>query len=263
MRNIAAGTPIVYYTSGSEHAETIVFLHAAFADHTSFDKQVDSFSQRYRVITPDLLGHGESLPKDGKAGMSSMSDYLEKILNHENISRIHLVGVSLGGVVAQDFANKYPERLASLCCVGAYDINNFDPKAQKENSKAQMMMMLTAFFSIRKFAEANSQVSAVTPEAQAAYYAMNTRFRKSSFRYLASISDMVNKQQTAERRYPLMISCGSEDIPSLLPIVREWHEREAGSTFVTFEEAGHLANMDSPIAFNKAYQDFLDRKWSA
>ena len=81
-----------------------------------------------------------------------MSSWINKILKTEKIEKIHIVGISLGAVLAQDFANQYPEAVQSLACFGGYDINNFDVKMQKENSASQILMMLKAIFSIKWFA---------------------------------------------------------------------------------------------------------------
>lgn len=56
------------------------------------------------------------------------------IMEAENIKRFHLAVVSLGGLLIQDFANKYPHKTASLFCAGAYNINNFGVVLNKENS---------------------------------------------------------------------------------------------------------------------------------
>ena len=144
----------------------------------------------------------------------------------EKIEKIHIVGVSLGAVLAQDFANQYPDMVKSLACFGGYDINNFDMKMQKENSASQMLMMLKALFSIKWFAKANKKISAFTLQAQDDFYDMNIQFPKKSFMYLASLNSMVNKYQTGQRAYPLLIGCGEFDIPMELEAVKMWKDRE-------------------------------------
>ena len=67
------------------------------------------------------------------------------------------MGISLGAVLAQDFANRYPEAVQSLACFGGYDINNFDVKMQRENGASQMLMMLKALFSVKWFARSNKK----------------------------------------------------------------------------------------------------------
>ncbi|SDX80998.1 Pimeloyl-ACP methyl ester carboxylesterase [Eubacterium barkeri] len=178
-------------------------------------------------------------------------------MSEEGIYKAHLVGVSIGAVLVQDFANKYPDMVISLSCFGGYDINNFDSTLQKENSKAQGLMMLKAMFSVKWFAESNKLISAYTKEAQEAFYQMNIRFPKRSFMYLAGLNKLVNKRQTGIRCYPLMIGCGDKDIPMELTAIEMWHKEEPDSKVVIFKDAGHLVNMDVPDTFNEIVLDFM------
>lgn len=140
-------SPIYYYITDNNAADSVLFVHAAFADHTSFDKQVACFFPKYRTITLDLIGHGKSVQTKKGDDITKTAEYISHIMEVEGIQRVHLVGVSIGAVLIQDFANKYPEKVASLCCIGGYDINNFDPSIQKENSGKQVGMMLKALVS--------------------------------------------------------------------------------------------------------------------
>ena len=135
-------SPLYYYISKSRHRQAVIFIHAAFADHTEFDPQIEAFSKYFTVITVDLIGHGLATKTKKGDGIEHTSEYLKDILLAENIEKAHFVGVSIGAVLAQDFANKFPDRVLSLSCFGGYDINNFDPAIQKKNSGAQRIMML-------------------------------------------------------------------------------------------------------------------------
>lgn len=254
------GTPIRYWISGTDATESIVFIHAAFADHTSFDKQVGYFSKYYKVITLDLVGHGESVVIKKGDNINKTSDYIRRLLDDEGIDKAHLVGISIGSVLAQDFANKFPNRVDSLCCIGSYDINNFDRSIQKENSGQQMKMILKALISIKWFAQSNKLISAVTPEAQDEFYQMNLRFKKSSFRYLSGLSGLINRHKPMPRSYPLMIGYGDNDIPLAIKTANMWHDSEPTSILVAFENAGHLVNMDVPDQFNEILHQFLTDK---
>lgn len=252
------GSPIHYWTNNTTANRCILFLHPAFGDHTCFDEQVAYFSERYKVITVDLIGHGNSL---GNGSMSDMSGFIRMILDAENIQKINLVGVSLGAVLAQDFANKYPQHLSALCCIGGYDINHFDVSLQHGNSKEQMKMMLKAMVSIKRFAEDNKRISAYTERAQAAFYEINLRFKKRSFRHLASLGSMINRQETPRRDYPLFIGVGEHDSPMAIQASASWHAHEPDSRFVIFKNAGHLVNMDAPEDFHRELENLLnDRK---
>lgn len=149
--------PIVYYVSGTEHKEWVLFLHAAFANHNMFRTQAAYFQDKYNVLTLDVIGHGNSTDTQKGDSVDRMSAWISEILKRENIHQAHIVGISLGSVLAQDFANQFPEAVQSLACFGGYDINNFDGKMQKGNHAAQMLMMLKAAFSIKWFAKSNKK----------------------------------------------------------------------------------------------------------
>lgn len=251
-------TPMWYYISENRYEEAVLFVHAAFADHTQYSKQIEEFSQKFTVITVDLIGHGNSTRTQKGDGIEKTARYIKNILQEENIHKVHLIGVSIGAVLVQDFANKYPENVASMACFGGYDINNFDTSLQKENGKAQGLMMLKAIFSIKWFAQSNKLISAYTTQAQEEFYQMNIKFPKKSFMYLAGLNEMVNKNAT-RRSYPILIGCGDKDIPMELKAVEMWHTSEPDSEVVIFKNAGHLVNMDVPAEFNKVVLDFLLR----
>ena len=172
-------SPIVYYISRKEKTEWILFIHAAFVNHNMFQTQIDYFRDKYNILTLDIIGHGKSTKVRKGDSIDKMSAWISEILKTEKIEKIHIVGISLGAVLAQDFANQYPEAVQSLACFGGYDINNFDAKMQKENSASQTLMMLKAIFSIKWFAKSNKKISAYTLQAQKDFYEMNIQFLKS------------------------------------------------------------------------------------
>lgn len=255
-------SPIYYYITDNNNAsDTILFVHAAFADHTSFDQQVAYFSSGYQTITLDLIGHGRSVQTKRGNDITKTADYIARILEAESIQSVHLVGVSIGAVLIQDFANKHPEKVASLSCIGAYDINHFDPSIQKENSGKQISMMLKALVSVKWFAQSNKTISAATPEAQEAFYQMNIKFKKRSFVYLVNLSKLLNKQITKKRNYPLLIGYGEKDSPLEVKAANLWNKSEPESKLLVFKNSGHLVNMDCPDEFNLAINQFISRRF--
>ena len=249
-------SPIVYYISGKEHEEWVLFIHAAFVNYRMFQMQIDYFKDKYNILAIDVIGHGQSVNTHKGDSIDKMSMWINDILKVERIDKIHIVGISLGAVLAQDFANKYPEAVKSLACFGGYDINNFDMKMQKENRASQMLMMLEALFSVKWFAQSNKKISAYTPQAQDTFYDMNIHFPKKSFMYLASLNSMVNVHQSKQRNYPLLIGCGKFDIPMELSAIEMWKNNEPNCKVVIFDNAGHCINMDVPDEFNMTMEKF-------
>ena len=246
-------TSIHYWINDTEVGSAIIFIHPAFANHTCFASQIDYFKD-YRVITIDLIGHGKSI---GKGTIEDTAMYINQIMEIEKIDKINLVGVSIGAVLVQDFANKYPSKVSSLTCIGGYDNNNFDKGLQKGNAKQQMKMFLKAMFSIKAFAEDNKKISAYTDEAKEKFYQMNLEFKKSSFRYFSTLHKLVNKYKTPKRDYPLLIGVGEYDNDMAKKASSMWHELEPNSQYVEFSGAGHIVNMDTPEQFNKVLKKVI------
>ena len=130
---VLKNTSIHYWINDVKVDNAIVFIHPAFGDHSCFDTQLDYF-KNYRIITLDLIGHGKSI---GKGKLEDTALYIKQIMEAENINKINLVGISIGAVLVQDFANKYPEMVSSLTCIGGYDINNFTQELQKDTGYGQ------------------------------------------------------------------------------------------------------------------------------
>ena len=249
-------SPIAYYIDDAANKEWLVFIHAAFVDHRMFEKQFDYFSGKYNLLAIDILGHGNSIHAKKGDKIEKMSDWVNRIFQKHDIPAAHFVGVSLGSVFIQDFANKYENKVLSLACFGGYDINNFDIAKQKANSKSQMKMMMKALFSIKWFAEANKKISAYTSEAQTAFYDLNIRFKKSSLMYLARLQNLINKYPNKQRKYKLLVGCGEHDIPTEIEIVNEWAEYENCEKII-MKGAGHCVYMDVPQEFNIYLEKFL------
>ena len=112
---------MILHTSIVGEGEPIVFLHTGLqTGEIDFGYQREFFKDNYRVILPDLRGHGKS-----ETDQIEVLNYLEKsaidlkeTLDHLQIEKAHIVGVSLGALVGLVFAKRYPNRLISLTLSG-------------------------------------------------------------------------------------------------------------------------------------------------
>lgn len=75
------GSPIVYYVSGRDKNEWILFIHAAFVNHGMFQTQIDYFSDKYNVLTLDILGHGKSTKTQKENSISQLFMMLKAIFS--------------------------------------------------------------------------------------------------------------------------------------------------------------------------------------
>ncbi len=253
------GDIVHYFVSGNPHGETILFVHQAFGDHHCFDKQIDYFSSQYRVITFDMLGHGLTGTGKSKNKIIATSSHIAEILNAEKIENVHIMGVSLGSLIAQDFALNYPERMLSLTCLGGYNIN----KEQKEISKAQQKEMFhwlfKIIFSMDAFRRHIAEVSVIGKSEQAHVYKSAQFFTRKSFSVMLGTDKLIANRTDVEYTYPLLILVGENDMPLAVSSAKQWHQDVPASQFRIIENAGHCANLDNAHSFNELLMNFLKK----
>ena len=110
------GATVHWTSTGSGPA--IIFVHGWTCDESSWQGQVPAFSQRYRVITLDLPGHGKSdMPKDGRFSMALFARAVEAVRSEARVERAVFVGHSMGTPVIRQYATMFPARVAGLVLV--------------------------------------------------------------------------------------------------------------------------------------------------
>ena len=251
------GNTIHYFVSGNEEGEAIVFLHPAFGDHKCFDKQVDYFSPNYRIITIDMLGHGLTGVGKSKDKITATVTHISEILRVENQDKAHIAGVSLGSLIAQDFAIKYPEKVLSLTGLGGYNIN----KEQKEINKAQRSEMskwlFKMIFSMNAFRRYVATTTVIESTEQVRYYESARLFTRKSFTVMSGLDSLIHEREVIQRKYPILVLVGKKDVELAIKSAKQWHEDELDSEFYVIEQAGHCANMDNAEKFNKILMNFI------
>ncbi len=109
-RTIAAQGGIVHYWIDRKEntADCIVFTHGVTADHTMIEKQISCFSGKYTMLLWDGPMHGLSRPYQGFSYRGT-AEILHSISQKENMEKVFLVGMSMGGYPSQHFASIYPD----------------------------------------------------------------------------------------------------------------------------------------------------------
>ena len=101
-----------FYLLNQKKDTPIVFIHGVGLNHTIWKPQIDAFNNT--VIAYDILGHGKTPLSKDNLSFDDFSNQLINLVNELEIKKIHLVGFSIGSLIARNFASKYNERLESL-----------------------------------------------------------------------------------------------------------------------------------------------------
>jgi pimeloyl-ACP methyl ester carboxylesterase len=119
----AAGTSYSVYPPRSEAARaTVVLIHGVGMNRSVWSPQIDALTQSYRVVVYDMLGHGDSALPSATATLDEYAAQLKALLDAMRIERAHVVGHSMGALVALEFALRHPRRTLSVVALNAvYD----------------------------------------------------------------------------------------------------------------------------------------------
>ncbi|MDR0419026.1 MAG: alpha/beta hydrolase, partial [Prevotellaceae bacterium] len=252
------GYDIHYFVSGTLEGDLIILLHPAFSDHTVFDAQIDALGEKYRVVAVDLIGHGLSRVRKSDDKIDVSAKHIVEIIECEGYSSAHVLGVSMGSLVAQYVGVGYPDKMRSLTVLGGYDINRVNPKLLKEQNSSNIQLMIRALLSMRSFKKYGSGITAYTTEGKIKFYESMRLYTRKSFLVMRGFMNII-KDRNLVASYPTLIMVGEHDIPLALDLAREWHRNSEGSEYVEIDNAGHCANLDNVEQFNSALLNFIHK----
>jgi pimeloyl-ACP methyl ester carboxylesterase len=253
------GYEIHYFVSGRKHRDLIIFLHPAFSDHRAFDFQIDHFAKDYRVITVDLIGHGLSQIQKSSDQIEASADHIREIMAAEGYDHAHVVGVSMGSLVAQYVGYRYPEQVKSLVGLGGYNIHRKNAEIQKAQFRSNVGLLLRAIFSLTSFRKRVSAIAAATEMGQQLLYKASGLYRRRSFLVMRGFGHIFNERYDYQAPYPMLIMVGEHDSELANKIANQWHAESKDSEFQTIKSAGHCANVDQPEQFNQVVTRFINR----
>jgi pimeloyl-ACP methyl ester carboxylesterase len=120
---MAGGTRYSLYASrAGEPGETVVLIHGVGMNHSVWAPQVDALTAKFPVLAYDMPGHGESALPSAAPTLAEYATQLATLLDTLKIGRVHVVGHSMGALVALEFALTHPARTSSVAALNAvYD----------------------------------------------------------------------------------------------------------------------------------------------
>jgi pimeloyl-ACP methyl ester carboxylesterase len=250
------GTRLHYETKG--RGPVVVLIHGGLVDSRQWDDQMTPLSQKFRVVRYDLRGYGRS---EAPSGTFSHIDDLHALLDFLGVERASVVGLSLGGVVAADFALEYPQRVERLVLCGAGlrgDPQPTDPQsleAYRVGARDGAEQYFDAFLRSDLLAGVRDR-----PAARARMHRMMVDNFK-ALAYLASGVITYPATPTIERlgdiRAPTLVMIGSLDGQSLTNTADTLTSQIRGARKVVVAGASHHPPVETPAEFNRLLLDFL------
>lgn len=252
MKVIANGIAQFYRRSGN--GPPLVLIHALGLDHRLWESQVAQLSSGFEVIAYDVRGHGAS---DGPAGPYTMHDFVEDLaglLDAIGVETAHLAGISMGGMIAQEFALAWPNRVRSL--VLADTTSEYSPDARRQLAERAriaeergmaplveptMERWFTPEFHHLQPADVN-RIRSIFASTDPLGYAASCR----------AIADADLSERLVAVTAPTLVLVGSEDHSTTPEMALQIHEHIPGSSYEVVNGVAHLSNVAAPERFNQA-----------
>jgi len=235
----------------------LVFLHGVGSDKSVWDRQLASFSAGYRAIALDYPGYGDSGMPPGDLDRAAIAGYVLGALDALGIGAAHLVGLSMGGVIALELARSRPERLRSLVLADSFAWHP-DGDAIVARTRAALERM-----SMREFAEQRVEVL-LAPGAGAMlrHEVVETmsRIDRRAFGW-ASLAVWTPDYRADLPRIatPTLVLVGEHDQITPAALSEALAAGIPGAHLALIRGAGHISNIDQPAAFDALVEAFISK----
>jgi 3-oxoadipate enol-lactonase len=251
---------IFYEVLGS--GPPVVLLHPFPANHDLWKPAAQALIACYRVILPDLRGHGDSGIGEGPATMQKHAADIARVLDHEEVTRAAFVGVSIGGYVLFEFWRKYRARMEALVlCNTKAQSDTSEARASRLQAAAEVMERGTEPFFESMLPKLLGKTTCNTrPDLVEGALRM---MRKMSPEDVAMVQrGMAERPDSAETLktidVPTLIVTGDEDILTGAAEAELMRQHISGSQMKIVARAGHYSPWEQPNEVGKLVRQFLD-----
>lgn len=262
MKIKANGIDINYLIEGE--GPWVTLSHSLACNLHMWDEEAKRLSKHYKVLRFDTRGHGRSGAPAGAYTLELLADDLHGLLQALGVKSTHFVGLSMGGMIGQTCALKYPGMFASLALcdtTSRYPADAAGLWAERiKTVEAQGMEPLVEPTLARWFTEPFRKTR---PEVVQNVAAM---IRSTPVAGYVGCSHAIPKINLTARlkeiRCPSLVIVGKDDPGTPVAMAEEIHHALPGSKLVIIPSAAHLSNLEQPDAFDQALASFLDQAGS-
>jgi pimeloyl-ACP methyl ester carboxylesterase len=252
------GTRLYYESRGV--GEPVVFIAGLMGGVQNWCLQVDGLSASFRCISLDNRGFGQSDKSDEAYSISMFAGDVTALLDHLHLEQCHVVGSSMGGMIAQQFAVDHPHRVRtlSLHCTAPRSDAYIQRVSEVYTQLSYRFDVIDRFwvdilcFSHDTYNARKDEIGAVEEGMQADPMPAHT-FR----RQLHALAHHDLEDRLGDIDHPTLIGCGSDDVWMPPSAANRMHELIPGSRLEIFDGMGHLYKWEDPERFNRVQSTFL------
>lgn len=253
-----SGHSIAYRITGA--GSPLILLHGFLCDSRCWRHQLGALADQFTVVAWDAPGAGSSSDPPESFTVTDWATTLAEFLDTLGIERAHVLGLSWGGMVAQELYRLFPARVDRLILSDTY--------AGWKGSLSEEVVEQRRARCYRDASRFPEEVVAewvplefftdATKELDAEMAAVVTDFHPQGFRLMAkSLADTDTSSVLPTITAPTLLLWGEGDLRSPLSIAEQFHAAIPVSEFEVIPGAGHVSNMEKPEEFNESVRRFL------
>ncbi|ATD31998.1 alpha/beta hydrolase [Macrococcoides bohemicum] len=253
---------MLYYKTyiKDESAPWITFIHGAGGSSTIWFKQIRYFRKEYNILLVDLRGHGKSTEVVWKKtdSFKTLAAEVIEVLDELHIESTHIIGMSLGTIVSQTIADKYPDRVRSLVLGGA--IISLDVRTKFLLMIGRISKNFIPYMLLYKLFAYIIMPRKEHEESRLAFINEAKKMSQKQFVKWFSLTRLINPYlshlQVSTKKIPTLFLMGDEDY-LFIPPVQKVVDNYSNFDLEIIKHSGHVCNIDQPDVFNSLSQKFI------
>jgi pimeloyl-ACP methyl ester carboxylesterase len=248
-----------FHFDESGSGDALLFLHGLGSCGQDWLLQMPVFCSRFRVIAPDLYGHGQTDKPRKRVSIAQMTADAACLLDELGVKRTHIVGLSMGGCVAQQLALDDPARVRSLTLVNTFA--RFDPGAPGNAIPLGIRLGVLSVLGLP--AQARFVAARMFPKPEQAQLRTLAAERIAAndlatyYRLLFAISAFNVTRRLREIACPTLVIAGDRDTTVPLRAKQFLAAHIRGARFELVADSGHATPIDQPDVFNGLVMGFV------
>jgi pimeloyl-ACP methyl ester carboxylesterase len=239
----------------------IVLLHGFCGSSHYWDKVIPILSENYRVIAPDLPGHGDSSIIPREYMIEDIADIIKSLLDYLNLPQVTMFGHSLGGYVTLAFAEKYSNQLRGFSLVHSTAFPDSEEAkkgrlANVETVKNEGIQSLIDGLVPKLFSPDNLEKN--SKDIKSAIQIGYTASPQGAIGTLIAMRDRPDRNQVLQQtQLPVLLIAGEKD--QIIPAEKTFSVNKENIIQVTIKQSGHMSMYENPNDLIMEIDSFLKR----
>ncbi|MEV0702836.1 alpha/beta fold hydrolase [Saccharopolyspora sp. NPDC050389] len=258
---VADGAQLAYRIVG-DGAENIVLVHSLALDGSWFEPLAEQMGPEFRCVIPDARGHGGSEGLPDQISLRRLADDIAELLDHLELPKASVLGISLGGMIAQAFAARHPQRVDKVVLIAT--AGSFNDAAREGNAaRAQAALSPNGIAAMadatlgRWFGDQpqhDESISALAARAREQYLGSDPQVHAATLLSMTAVGDF-----QVPPDLPTLVIGGQEDVSTPRTVVEQL-AADIPQARLAFVPGGHLTAFTHPTPVAAMLTEFLAQR---